>query len=117
MISSLPLHLAPGWTLGADLNQWILLRRRKRQDETYDQAMSFIGSTKSVLCRILQENSIQPTAEAQIILNAMPERFLDWRNSQDRNSTDQKTKQPPVAPSDCLYFITHTSLKDNAHDE
>ena len=71
--------LADGWALGADASQWTLLRARNRQDEAYYQAVSFIGSTKSVLSRILRENGVQPTPDAQAKLDALPERFLDWR--------------------------------------
>jgi len=76
-------ELAPGWALGADRNQWIVMRRRKRRDQHYWHPVSFIGSTKTTLLRVLREKGIQPTPEAKIALNALPERFLDWRDSVD----------------------------------
>jgi hypothetical protein len=71
--------LAPGWSIGADDNQWMLLRRRKRQDKAYHQAVSFIGSTKTSLHRILREKGIQPAPKAQAKLDALQERFLDFK--------------------------------------
>ena len=71
--------LAPGWKLGADANQWMLMRGRKRHAEVTWQPVAYIGSTTSVLWRCMREKGIGPTLEAQAKLNALPERFLDWR--------------------------------------
>jgi hypothetical protein len=57
--------LAPGWSLGADDQQWEVLRSRQRQDEAYHQAVAFVGSTKTVLLRVLRGNGVQPTPDAQ----------------------------------------------------
>ena len=72
------LDLCDGWALGYDPNQWIVLRARKRQDQTYWNPEAFIGSTKRVLRRVLREKGVQPTPEADGYLDAMPESFLDW---------------------------------------
>jgi hypothetical protein len=83
--------LAPGWALGADSNQWMLLRVRKRRDETYHQAISFIGSTKTVLLRVLREKGVQPAPEAHALLQALPEKFRDF-NREGTQKTDISTK-------------------------
>lgn len=72
--------LADGWTLGADSNQWTLLRRRKRQDEAYWNPVAFVGSNTRIVRRILRENGVQPNPEARAKLDALPERFLDYRH-------------------------------------
>ena len=78
MRSGIDIVICKGWGLGHDDNQWILLRARKRQDQTYWNPVAFIGSTKRVLRRVLREKDVQPTPEATAYLDAMPESFMDW---------------------------------------
>ena len=78
MREGIVIDLCDGWALGYDPNQWILLRARKRQDQTYWNPVAFIGSTKRVLRRVLREKGIQYTPEAVGYLEAMPESFMDW---------------------------------------
>jgi|TARA_B100000315_G_scaffold31795_1_gene26822 hypothetical protein len=75
--------LAPGWALGADRNQWIVMRRRKRRDQHYWNPISFIGSTKTTLLRVLREKGIHTSEKGQAALDSLPERFLDWRDNVD----------------------------------
>ena len=77
------LPLSEGWALGYDQNQWMLmrLRSRKKGEETYWQPVSFIGSTKTVLRRVLAENGVTVCPEALAKIDAMPERFFDWIKS------------------------------------
>lgn len=112
---SILFHLAPGWALGADQNQWIVLRSRKRQDKSYYQPLSFIGSNKTVLLRVLREKGIQPTPDALAELDALPERFLDWRDTIFTKQSP-KTKQPSDATDDCNNFVTPTSVKENDNE-
>jgi hypothetical protein len=104
--------LAPGWAIGADDRQWILLRRRKRQDEAYWQSISYVASTKAILLRILRDKGIQLTSDALVNIGALPDQFGDYRLP---NSDIPKTKQPLAATNDCFNFKTPTSLKENAH--
>ena len=78
-------QLADGWALGADDNQWMLLRARKRHVETVWQPVSFIASTKTALHRCMAENGIQVTADAQTQLDELPERFQDWQSARMNN--------------------------------
>ena len=48
-------QLAEGWALGADDNQWMLLRGRKRHAETIWQPAAFIASTKTNLLLCMAE--------------------------------------------------------------
>jgi hypothetical protein len=73
------LLLADGYALGADNNQWMLLRPRKRHAETVWQPVAYIASTKTDLLLSMAEKDIQLTEDAQVRLNGLPERFLDWR--------------------------------------
>ena len=79
--------LAPGWALGYDKNQWIVLRRRNLRTQRGWKAVSFIGCKKTTLLRVLREKGVELNPEAQASLELFPERFLDWR--------DQHTAPPP----------------------
>ena len=73
------------WRLAYDRQQWVLQRRagapcRRGSDSaamrrTGWRAVSFIGSNKRVLARVLGEKGVALTAEAQARLDALPERF------------------------------------------
>lgn len=54
------LPLSEGWALGYDQNKWMLmrLRHRKKREEAYWQPLSFIGSDKTTLLRVLAENGV-----------------------------------------------------------
>ena len=76
------------WQLAYDSNQWIIQRRTKKPrvgrleggsiaDSGY-RGVSFIGSTKRTLYRCIREAGVVLTLEAQVRLDALPERFLDF---------------------------------------
>ena len=79
--------LAPGWALGYDKNQWIVLRSRNLRTQRGWKAVSSIGCEKTTLLRVLREKSVELYPEAQASLDLMPEGFLDWR--------DQHLTPPP----------------------
>ena len=79
MADRLLFALSDGWALGADNNQWMLLRGRKRHAETVLATCRLIASTKTDLLLSMAEKDIQITADAQAQLDELPERFLDWR--------------------------------------
>ena len=64
------------WALGADNQQWMVMRW-KRPDW---RPVSFVASKKRVVMRVLDEKGIALTENAITRLNALPERFLDWRD-------------------------------------
>jgi hypothetical protein len=76
------------WRLAYDANQWVLQQRRgkarashiegRRIARSGYEAVSFIGSTKRVLTRVLGERGVVLTPEAQTRLDALPERFMDF---------------------------------------
>ena len=76
------------WRLAYDSQQWVVQRRaqkpRVRRLEGHAIAdsgwrgVSFIGSNKRVLARVLDEKGVVLTAEAQARLVAIPERFMDF---------------------------------------
>ena len=73
--------------LSADINQWTILR----QDKHNMVAIAFIGSTKTNLFRFLAEHEIPISMEARKRLAAMPEKFLEWRDSeyQEKRGDDE----------------------------
>ena len=79
--------LSDGWALGADNNQWMLLRPRKHHAETVWQPVAYIASTKTDLLLSMAEKDIQLTEDAQARLNALPEPFLDWRPAMRNTAT------------------------------
>ena len=76
------------WRLAYDRQQWVLQHRtgkpRVRRLEGYTitdsgwRAVSFIGSEKRVLARVLGEKGVILTTEAQARLDALPETFRDF---------------------------------------
>ena len=75
------LRLADRWSLSCDKNQWILI---KREGKGW-RSKAFIGSNKATLTRILREEGITPTPEAEIAMDGWPEEFLDWILGRDRS--------------------------------
>ena len=74
-------RLADRWSLSCDKNQWILMQRTGKDRW---EARYFIASEKQVLERILREEGVTLTPEAEIALLHMPERFLDWFQARER---------------------------------
>ncbi len=80
------------WRLAYDRQQWVLQRRRRapRRSERAGIAdsgwrgVSFIGSTRATLRRVLGEKRVVLTAEAQARLDALPERFIDFVAAPER---------------------------------
>ncbi len=82
------------WRLAYDANQWVVQRRvgtpRRRGSDsaamhsTGWRGVSFIGSTKRVLRRVLGEKGVVLTPEAQARLDVLPERFLDFITAPER---------------------------------
>ncbi len=74
------------WRLAYDRNQWVIQRRkgsarpanRSGIAESGWRGVSFVGSTKTTLRRVLREAGVGLTAEAQARLDALPEQFLDF---------------------------------------
>ncbi len=82
------------WRLAYDANQWVLQQRRGKARASHIEgrsiarsgyeAVSFIGSTKRVLTRVLGEKGVVLTPEAQTRLDALPERFMDFVAAPER---------------------------------
>ena len=75
-------HIAPGWTLAADRQQWILLEADKTALEggknlagARFRPVAFIGGAKETLRRILRKNHVTPTPEGRAALDALPDSF------------------------------------------
>jgi len=74
------------WRLAYDNQQWVVQRRvgsprpgkGAAVRDTGWKGISFIGSTKRVLRRVIHEAGISLTPEAQARLDALPEQFLDF---------------------------------------
>ncbi len=82
------------WRLAFDSHKWVVQRRaqkpRVRRLEGHAIAdsgwrgVSFVGGKKATLGRIFREKGIVLTAEGQIRLDALPERFMDFIVAQER---------------------------------
>jgi hypothetical protein len=81
------LHLCPGWALGSDQYQWMVLRAKKRGDQSYWNPCAFIATTKEVLLRVLAEKGIRPTPEAEVYIEQMPDSFREWLRIQTANQS------------------------------
>lgn len=78
MTERLVLGIADGFAICADQNQWIICRAQMRRDERYWQPLAFIGSTRSILRRVLREKSIDVDPYAKQVIELWPETFRDW---------------------------------------
>jgi hypothetical protein len=70
--------LAPGWALGADNVQWIIMRLENRQAGDRRSAwkpVSFISTTREVLERVICERGITVTPMARAKVAALPVAF------------------------------------------
>ena len=79
------IELCPGWALGFDPRQWVLMKADKTPPGAEKstagarlRASAFIASTKAVLWRCIRENEIQLSPEATNYIKAMPETFREW---------------------------------------
>ncbi len=82
------------WRLAYDANQWVLQQRRGKARASHIEgrsiarsgyeAVSFIGSTKRVLTRVLGEKGVVLTGEAKARLDALPDMFMDFIAAPER---------------------------------
>ena len=74
--------LAPGWALGYDNNQWIVLKARGDKSKSVQRwrPVSFIGSNKLVPMGVFREKGIDLHPSAEKAVTSLPDRFLDWRD-------------------------------------
>ena len=76
------IELAPGWAIGADNLQWMLMRAKIRRGQRDWTPVAFIASEKRILRRVLRENGVEPTPEAARYLDALPPTFKQWCRKQ-----------------------------------
>ena len=89
-------RLNPGWSLGFDRAQWIVRKRRAYKGAKEDwRPVSFVGSDKDILWRVLGERGVVVTPEAKAAIDAMPHRFVDWLAERDAGAAahDKKPMQ------------------------
>lgn len=80
--------LAPGWALGYDERQWMVMKGRQKNGKQIWRPVSFVASTKLVLARVIGEHGITPTPAAQKSLDQLPERFKEWINQHQSESNN-----------------------------
>ncbi len=75
------LRLSEKWALAYDKNQWIV-QRRKAPSKTGGACrwagVSFIGSNKDILWRVLREKGAEIDHAAREYIDAMPDTFREW---------------------------------------
>jgi hypothetical protein len=72
------IHLHADWAIGADRLQWIVFRRRWRLEESYWNPVSYVASTKRVLCRVLREKHVLVDEEGWQNLERLPNTFREY---------------------------------------
>jgi hypothetical protein len=103
MADRIILHLSEKWSLGYDRNQWVVLRRWMHRGKEKWQAVSFVGSEKRILMRVLREKGAEVSPEAERVLEGLPDRFLDWYAALSPPTTskpDDALANHPVALGD-----------------
>ncbi len=80
------LRLSEGWALGYDRNQWIVMRAKTDRTKAGQgwRAIAFVGSTKAVLMRVLQEKGAEVDPDARAALDSLSETFREWLAIRDR---------------------------------
>ena len=86
MADSEVFRLNPEWSLGFNRAQWIV--RKKAGTKGGWNPVSFVGSDKDILWRVLGENGVVVTPEAKAAIDTMPHRFLDWLAERDAGAAD-----------------------------
>ena len=71
------------WAVGCDPMQWLLLRYRRPKW----RAVSFIGSKKVVLERVIGDLGINPTHFARTALKRLPDTFLDFKKQSEHSES------------------------------
>lgn len=76
------LQLSPNWRLASDGLQWIVQRRYPLRNgiEKWN-SVSFVGSTKLILIRVLREKYAQIDSGGERVMDALPETFKAWREA------------------------------------
>ncbi len=78
--------LNPEWSLGFDRAQWVVRKMTGKKGRW--NAVSFVGSNKEILWRVLGEHGVMVSPEAKAAIDAMPYRFLDWLAERDAGAAD-----------------------------
>lgn len=81
------LRLDERFALGADDLQWILYKSRHKTGPALDAPLelqdwfpvSFVRSTKEILCRCIREKGCFPSIQAQTALDGIPSTFDAWK--------------------------------------
>lgn len=94
MSDRLALRLSEKFAIFFDANQWIVVRRQMRGDKPYWQPLSFIGSSTSVLRRVLREKRIELTPDNSAEIGRWPKKFKDWLNVYKTKSYSSETSLP-----------------------
>ena len=86
MTDAFVIRLSDRWAILADRNQWVLAKLEKNRSQAdlkhpsvRWRGVSFTGSTKTVLKRVVSEKRINVSSTALDIIEGWPDRFLDWR--------------------------------------
>ncbi len=75
------LRLSENWALAYDKSQWIVQTRKapaKKGGEWRWVGVSFVGSNKDILWRVLREMGAEIGPAAREYIDAMPDTFREW---------------------------------------
>ncbi len=81
MVDTQFLRISEKWALAYDNAQWILQRRKApgKKGGAYRWAgVSFVGSNKDILWRVLREKGAEIGPAAREYIDAMPDTFREW---------------------------------------
>jgi hypothetical protein len=83
MTDRLAIQLSNDWAILYDHNQWIIAKARLSGTGGDWRPVSYIGSNKTTLARILLKKGVQIDSATQAVIETWPERFLDWIKRQN----------------------------------
>ena len=71
-------EIAPGWAIGCDRLQWMLIRQRSAG---FWYPVSFVATERRILERCIREKGVPMTHEGRARLNTLPGTFREYRNT------------------------------------
>lgn len=71
-------ELADGWALGANDQQWIVLKRRNSRTQRGWKPLAYVATSTQTLRRVLLEKGVRLSPEADAQLEALPKSLQDF---------------------------------------
>ena len=75
---SILFEIAPGWGIGCDSLQWMLMRQRQGRVRGW-YPIAFVATERRILERVIGERAVPVTPEGRARLHALPATFREFK--------------------------------------